>query len=90
MDIIDVLMVKGDTPQLNTTDLGQLLLLGEPDSVLGEGGMLDYGDIILSGYAVALMDTLAHDDADPPASSPPASPTAGHSSSLSGGSRKDP
>jgi hypothetical protein len=90
MDIIDALMVKGDTPQLDTTDLGQLLLLGESDPALGEGGMLDDRDIILSGHAVTLMGMLAHDDADLPASSLPASPTAGHSSYLSSGSRKDP
>jgi hypothetical protein len=90
MDIIDALMVKGDTPQLDTTDLGQFSLLSESDSALGEGGMLDDIYIILNGHAVALMGTLAHDDADLPASSLPASPTAGHSSYLSSGSRKDP
>jgi hypothetical protein len=90
MYILDVLMVKGNTHRLDTTDLGQLLLLGEPDPSLGEGGILDGRYIILSGHVVALMGTLAHDDADLPASSPPTSPTAGHSSYLSGGSRKDP
>jgi hypothetical protein len=89
MDIIDALMVKDDTPQLDTTDLGQFLL-GESDSVLGEGGMLVDRYIILGGHAVALMGTLAHVDADLSASSSSASPTAGDSSYLSSGSRKDP